>query len=837
MHGAIDFKNIAAAALACARSLLPELVPDGRFEGDEYVALNPSRADKNLRSFKINSKSGKWSDFATGAKGGDIISWYAHAYGLDQGEAARRMVEKLGTSPHKREGSKEQTTKRPPKIYPYGEEGPPVERNEIRRHYYPKNGKPRLKVKIKKRDVPKNREWITCYRVFRNNAPVGWQWEKPTNYRSVPYAAPGTDTQKIFWPEGEKDNDTLNKFGFSAFTFGGGDGLPDDIDEYLKRILRDDRTLIIPIDNDVGGRQQGLKKAQKAYACGINQIRIFDPATAWPECPKGGDITDWFERGGGTREKLIEIVDALPDWQPSADPGGFEGFEGPQGRRFSASEAPNEWPEPKPLPNGLSPVDAFDIRFLPDAIAPWVMDIANRLQCLPDYVGVSAMVGLGATIGRRVGINPQMHTDWIEFANLWGAFVGRPGWLKSPAMGEALKPLHHLEAQAIKNNDAAQQVYLAELSTFRTRQQVKLSLDKEALKKDPQSKADSGIDLGDEPKKPPNIRYRTNDSSYESLGELLIDNPAGILVERDELVSLLQHLDREEQSVARGFYLSSWSGAQPYTFDRIGRGHRHIEAVCLSVLGNTQPARISEYVRRANRDGAGGDGLLQRFGLLVWPDAAPDWKNVDEYPDSSARENAWVVFERASKLDQNKALAMGASQGKFDKVPAFHFDEAALGDFEDFRGQLERRVRSGELSPAFEGHIAKYRKLVPALALINHIADGGDGPVTQKSLLRALAFVTYLESHAQRVYGSTSESELAAAKAILKRIQSGDLPDGFTARDVHQKGWAHLTEREHVGAGLNLLVDLYYIAEINLGTGPQGGRPKVGYSINPRIAS
>jgi hypothetical protein len=57
-------------------------------------------------------------------------------------------------------------------------------------------------------------------------------------------------------------------------------------------------------------------------------------------------------------------------------------------------------------------------------------------------------------------------------------------------------------------------------------------------------------------------------ASYESLGELLASNPVGLLVERDELVSLLKHLDREEQCVARGFYLSGWSGQQPYTFDR-----------------------------------------------------------------------------------------------------------------------------------------------------------------------------------------------------------------------------------------------------------------------------
>src|SRR5262249_9544561 len=102
------------------------------------------------------------------------------------------------------------------------------------------------------------------------------------------------------------------------------------------------------------------------------------------------------------------------------------------------------------------------------------------------------------------------------------------------------------------------------------------------------------------PEEPKPVRYRTNDSSYEASGVLLMSNPAGLLIERDELVSLLQHLDREEQCVARSFYLSGWSGKQPYTFDRITRGHIHLEAVCISVLGNTQPSKIAEYVRRAN---------------------------------------------------------------------------------------------------------------------------------------------------------------------------------------------------------------------------------------------
>ena len=78
--------------LACWR----EFVPGGKIVAFEYVALNPTRADRRPGSFKINLRSGRWADFATGDKGGDPVSLVAYVEGVSQGEAARRLARMLG---------------------------------------------------------------------------------------------------------------------------------------------------------------------------------------------------------------------------------------------------------------------------------------------------------------------------------------------------------------------------------------------------------------------------------------------------------------------------------------------------------------------------------------------------------------------------------------------------------------------------------------------------------------------------------------------------------------------------------------------------------------------
>src|SRR5215813_10630779 len=189
------------------------------------------------------------------------------------------------------------------------------------------------------------------------------------------------------------------------------------------------------------------------------------------------------------------------------------GGNGQNGDGGDGSRQTNEqWPQPKPLPAGLAPVEPFTSEFLPDALAPWVEDIANRLQCAPDYMSVTALTELGAVIGRRIGVKPQAKTDWIEIPNVWGGFIGRPGMLKSPAMGEALRPIHRLEAEAAKENEIAQQAYAAGLDAYKLRRQVNKKLVRDKLKANKDSEID--LDFGEAPKEPTPVRYRTNDTTY-----------------------------------------------------------------------------------------------------------------------------------------------------------------------------------------------------------------------------------------------------------------------------------------------------------------------------------
>ena len=95
----ISFEAINAVAVQSLPMLLARWLPGGKRIGKEYIALNPTRADRKPGSFKVvivGHRAGVWADFATCDRGGDPISLAAYLFGLRQAEAAHKLASMLG---------------------------------------------------------------------------------------------------------------------------------------------------------------------------------------------------------------------------------------------------------------------------------------------------------------------------------------------------------------------------------------------------------------------------------------------------------------------------------------------------------------------------------------------------------------------------------------------------------------------------------------------------------------------------------------------------------------------------------------------------------------------
>jgi hypothetical protein len=220
--------------------------------------------------------------------------------------------------------------------------------------------------------------------------------------------------------------------------------------------------------------------------------------------------------------------------------------------------------------------------------------------------------------------------------------------------------------------------------------------------------------------------------------------------------------------------------------------------------------------------------------LLVWPDPSSRWSNVDRRPDAESKRRAYEVFR---KLDSLSAEEFGATSADEDSIPAVRFTPQAQSHFDAFREELEARLLSGDLSPHLEAHLAKYRSLMPSLALLFAAVDYVDGEaepgaVGAESALRAWAWCEYLESHARRLYAAAEDPDLERARALLKRIRSGDVEDGATERSIYRHQWSRLTTPKEVAGALDVL-EAYGWVRVEITK--TGGRPTARIRLHPTL--
>jgi AAA domain len=374
----VNFPAVKAATIPAAERLASRWLPHGKRIGDEWVATNPTRSDSKPGSFKVNLVTGLWADFATGETGGDMIDLYVYLFGGDALNAAKELGNILGVplvsnvarlhtvapgvvkptvtplTIRVRELMAPEQSQRDPDTFPprtapdrdgkprfvvAGDEGPPAFSDEKRRHYY-KAGCTPIKIKV----MRKNGDALIWYRVSDGDV-TGWQLRKPVGFRGLAFIGhldpfdPERIDEPVYWPEGEKDTDSVTAKGALALTFGGvGDGLPTDCEVYLAG-----RDVIILADNDAPGRKHAEEKAALAFSVGAS-VRVVH----FTEVPHKGDVSDYFQLGR-TLQDLQQIVSLTMPYKPRVAPLPEAAAEAPQ-QRLVIKATPYLWTDPKTIP-------------------------------------------------------------------------------------------------------------------------------------------------------------------------------------------------------------------------------------------------------------------------------------------------------------------------------------------------------------------------------------------------------------------------------------------------------------------------------------------------------
>jgi RecA-family ATPase len=275
-------------------------------------------SEKELRygsrgSLSVDLTKGTWFDNEAGKGGGvlDLITREKNIEGNERFEWLRKNGFDIGEE-RKPNGKHGPTLGPIVAIYPYTDE----------------TGK--LLFQVTRHD-PKD------FRQRKPDGNGGWIWGV-RGIRPVPYRLPDIIEHKehtIVIVEGEKDADRLWQHNIPATTNAGGVGkwrpqlsdffsgcdvviMPDRDPQKTHQktgepLFHDDGRPVLPGQDHA----QAIARSLSGIAARVRLVELWNH---WPEMPLKGDVSDWFERGGGTAEKLHNIIDITPDWLSNDEP-------------------------------------------------------------------------------------------------------------------------------------------------------------------------------------------------------------------------------------------------------------------------------------------------------------------------------------------------------------------------------------------------------------------------------------------------------------------------------------------------------------------------------------
>jgi hypothetical protein len=351
-----------------------------------------------------------------------------------------------------------------------------------------------------------------------------------------------------------------------------------------------------------------------------------------------------------------------------------------RGVAAASASMPTEQLEWEPLP----------VELLPEPVRSFVIEAAEALTTDPVFVALPLLASVAATIGgrRRIELWPGYQVPSI----LWTATVAGSGSMKTPAAAKALAFIRERQRDAFAAHRAA-------VATW------------EQEKREHEAARRSGqADVGGPPARPAAERFLVDDVTIEGLGPILAENPAGVLVSRDELSGWFD-FDRYsggKGGAEVGRWLSCYD-AEPLTVDRKLSGTLYVPAALVSIAGGIQPAILARVVGSRHVE----NGLLQRFILAAPP------KRMKEIPASD------VGF--ATMQAMRDMFATLAAIPIADSPRILDLEPEALDAFHAF--YREHAVEQFHAEGAEAGMLAKAEGWAARLALVcQMISQAGSDP-------------------------------------------------------------------------------------------------------------
>jgi hypothetical protein len=328
---------------------------------------------------------------------------------------------------------------------------------------------------------------------------------------------------------------------------------------------------------------------------------------------------------------------------------------------------------------------AFPTDTLPPRVKDFVEECAKSLPVPPDLIALPALVTVGAAIGNSRIVT--LKDGWDESASIYGAIVADVGAMKSPALAKAVEPLQRGESHS--------------------------------------------------------RRTWTSDTTVERLGELLAENPRGLLNVRDELAAWVKSMNQYKggRGADRQFYLSAWSSA-PINVDRkggmVGSSRIQVPRPFLSVIGCLPPDVLPQLLEPNGQQ----DGFIERL-LFAWPESVPvRW--TDDVITPATRKAYEELIATLLTLEE-------ARQDKSTPLQ-LRLTREAQARFEEWVNSHGQEMDSPSLSPALKVFYAKLRGYCARLALIHALAtDPQAKEIGETSVLAAAAQVDNFKAQASKV--------------------------------------------------------------------------------------